>query len=154
MDNLDLLPFAQQIKKKTIDGVVKTWDPIRRKYLVLTPEEMVRQCIILYLLANSTISKNHISAEKAVKTSHRQLRFDLLIYTVEGAPIMLIECKAPSVPITQLTFDQIANYNSVLQVPYLWISNGHDNRICKIDWETKAFEYLDNLPSIFLPATT
>jgi len=146
MNNLDLLPYASQLQRKVEDNDFKVWDPIRRKYYVLTPEEMVRQCIIAFLIQKSHFSKNHISVEKGLKTAHKQLRFDLLVYDQESQPFLLIECKAPSVPLTQLTFDQIAHYNTILMVPYLWISNGHDNRLCQISWEEKKFTFLEEFP--------
>lgn len=145
MLEINLLPYASQLKRKTEHNQFKVWDPIRKKYFVLTPEEMVRQCIIAFLIQKSVFSKNHISVEKGLKTVHKNLRFDLLIFQ-EDKPFLLIECKAPSVPLTQLTFDQIAHYNTILRVPYLWISNGHENKLCEIFWEERRFSFLDSFP--------
>jgi len=146
MDNIELLPYAAALKRKIIDEQLKVWDPIRKKYLVLSPEELVRQCILAFLIDKSSISKNHISVERGLKTENKDWRYDLLLYQKGGTPLMLIECKAPSVPLTQLTFDQIANYNSVLQVPYLWISNGHNNLLCEVFWNEQKFNFLDEFP--------
>lgn len=147
MSKLDLLPYASRLKRKIEDDKVFFWDPIRKKYLVLSPEELVRQCIILYVLEEKLISKNRISIERQVPGTSKDLRFDILFYNAEAKPIMLVECKAPSVPLTQLTFDQISHYNASLKVPFLWICNGPDSIFVSINWMQKKFKILDKFPA-------
>ena len=146
MISLDLLSFQKQLKTKKVDNKKFLFDPIRKKFLVLQPEEMVRQLFILYLIHEKKISKNRIGIEKSLKVNTLNRRLDILIYDKSVAPFMLIECKAPSVKIDQSTFEQIARYNLPLQVPYLVVTNGMTTYCCKMDYKNESFEFLKELP--------
>lgn len=146
MISLDLLAFQKQLKTKTQDNKKFIFDSIRKKYLVLQPEELVRQLLILYFIHEKKISRNRIGIEKSLKVNHLNRRLDMLIYDKDVQPYILIECKAPNVKITQSTFEQIARYNLPLQVPYLLVTNGMHTYCCKMDYEKESFEFLEELP--------
>jgi hypothetical protein len=121
-------------------------DPIRNKLLVLTPEEMVRQLMIQYLLHEKAVNPSRIAIEKAVTVNRMPRRFDILIYDMKVRPWMLIECKAPSVELSQQVFDQAAAYNTPLKVPYLLITNGEFTSVCRLDHDSGTVEFLSKLP--------
>jgi len=146
MISLNLLAYQNQLKTKKQDNKKFIFDPIRKKYLVLQPEELVRQLLILYLIQEKKISKNRIGIEKSLKVNHLNRRLDILIYDKDVQPFMLIECKAPAVKISQSTFEQIARYNLPLRVPYLMVTNGMHTYCCKMDYEKESFEFLEELP--------
>jgi hypothetical protein len=141
-----LPPFEVQLSQS--DKKTLIYDEIRKKNVVLTPEEWVRQHFIHFLLNYHNYSKNYIKLEKQIKVNNRTKRFDALVYNKDGTPEVLIECKAPEVEISQSTFAQIATYNMTLRVPYLIVTNGLKHFICKIDFETNSYEYLEDIPKI------
>jgi len=147
MISLDLLSYQNQLRTKKVENKKFIFDPIRKKYLVLQPEELVRQLLVLFLIHEKKISKNRIGIEKSLKVNTLNRRLDILIYDDAIQPQMLIECKAPSVKIDQSTFEQIARYNLPLQVPYLLVTNGLSTYCCKMDYEKETFEFLDELPN-------
>jgi len=146
MAAVDLLRYQDQLKFKAFEDGKMIWDPIRKKYLVFTPEEMVRQLCLAFLLDQGNYPKEKINAEKGLQISGRYYRYDLLVYDSKMQPFLLVECKAPSVKLSNLTFEQISNYNRELKVPYLFITNGPQNSIVHIDWKTKNFQFLESLP--------
>lgn len=123
------------------------FDIIRKKYVVLTPEEWVRQHIIHYLINDHLFPKSLISVEKKLVLNELVKRTDIVLYNRLANPVLIIECKSEAVPISQKTFEQIARYNLKLNVPYLWVSNGKTNHLCKIDHGLNSFLFLDTLPS-------
>ena len=125
------------------------YDEIRKKEVVLTPEEWVRQHFLHFLINQHGYSKNYIKVEKQIKVNSRLKRFDALVYNKNAQPFLLMEFKAPSVKITQGTFSQIATYNMELKVPYLIVSNGLTHFICKIDFENNSFEYQQEIPVFY-----
>ena len=128
------------------DGKRYVFDIIRKKYILFTPEEKVRQEVIHGLINHLQYPKAAISVEKAFKVYDRTKRYDIVIYKNEQ-PWMLIECKAEKVAINQETFNQAGRYNIELQVPYLFITNGKSNYVVKVDFENKKFNFLEELPS-------
>ncbi|MEM1321736.1 MAG: type I restriction enzyme HsdR N-terminal domain-containing protein [Bacteroidota bacterium] len=145
---IDLSAYNSDLKIKKEQGKRWIFDPIRKKYLVLSPEEFVRQLLLQYLIQEMQYSPNRISIEKKLVVNGRERRFDLLIYDEAVRPFLLIECKAPEVKISQAVFEQIARYNMALRVPYLMVSNGLHNYCCQIDYERQSFDFLDALPVI------
>ena len=137
----DKLQISHKDKKKYI------FDPIRKKHLVLTPEELVRQLIILFLNEERGFPLNKIRSEMGLKVNGMQKRCDLLVFDPQLNPLFLVECKAPKVKLTESTFEQIAQYNMTLKVPYLLVSNGPDNYCCKINHTDKEFIFLLNIPN-------
>ncbi len=124
------------------------FDPIRMKDIVITPEELVRQLLILYLIKEKQFPKNKISVERQVLVNGRPKRFDILVYS-EGqtAPIFLIECKAPNVKIDEAVLFQISNYNKTLRAKYCLITNGMSFLCSFINLETEEIRHLEDIPS-------
>ena len=144
---IDLLSYQSKLKTKKVENKKYLFDPIRKKYLVLQPEELVRQLLILYLIEEKKISKNRIGIEIGLKVNGLARRLDLLIYDDAVNPFILIEVKAPSVKIDQSTFEQIARYNLPLRVPYLLVTNGMTTYCCKMNYKKETFEFLMEIPS-------
>jgi hypothetical protein len=127
------------------DGKRYVFDIIRKKYILLTPEEEVRQFIIQLMITDFHYPKAAISVEKSFQLNQRRKRYDIVVYQSEK-PWLLVECKAPSVTVSQSTFEQAGYYNLELKVPYLFITNGQTNFIMEIDFTTRQYKYLAELP--------
>ncbi len=151
MLDLDLLRFQHLLRMQRKDGQPKIWDPIRKKWLVSGPEELVRQLVIRYLLDELQFPSKLIHVEKLLMVHRRQRRFDVLLYNRDLSPVMLIECKRPEVSIRQNTFDQISRYNIALKVPYLLVTNGNDHHLCRIDYQTQDYTFLPEIPPLLSP---
>ena len=145
---LNLLDYQSELKIKKEANKRYLFDPIRKTYLVLTPEEMVRQLLIQYLLAERNISKNRLALERALKVNTMTRRWDLMVYAKDMTPWLLVECKAPEVKITQSVFEQISAYNLTLRVPYLLVTNGMDSYCCEMDYEGETFRFLEVVPDL------
>jgi Type I restriction enzyme R protein N terminus (HSDR_N) len=143
---LDLLKHSAQLIRKKEDGKVKFFDPIRKKYIIATPEESVRQLLTLYLLEEMNYPKNFISIEKMLIINGLQKRFDMVVFNQHHAPMMIVECKAPTVPLTDDVFRQAAIYNMELKAPYLLITNGAQTYCAGINMEEKKTFFLNALP--------
>lgn len=122
------------------------FDILRRRYVALTPEEWVRQHFIHYLIEHKHYPATLLANEIRLNMAGKTLRADSVLYDSRLRPRMIIEYKAPSIPITQKVFDQIATYNLLLHVDYLIVSNGIDSYCCKMDYESKKCLYLDHIP--------
>lgn len=125
----------------------KIFDSIRKKYLILSPEEWVRQNFIQYLIHEQKFPANLMAIEKGLSLNGLKKRCDILCYTSSGNPMVLIECKAPQVKIQQKAFDQVARYNLHFKVPYLIVTNGITHYCAMINFETKNFRFLDEIPN-------
>ncbi|MEM7372174.1 MAG: type I restriction enzyme HsdR N-terminal domain-containing protein [Bacteroidota bacterium] len=106
------------------EGKPHIWGLVRKKWLVLQKEEYVRQLLICYLVEERGLSLGRMSVEKEIRYQGMKRRFDLVVYDQHGTPWMLCECKAPGILINQGVLHQIARYNSILQTPYLLVTNG------------------------------
>lgn len=137
---------AYDFKISEMDGKSYIFDIIRKKNVVLTPEEWVRQHIIRFLIENE-YPQSLISVERQIVFNKLKKRFDILVYNNNATPLMLIECKAPDVKLSQETLNQIALYNTQFKVDYLFISNGLKHLICRYDKELNKFTALENFPS-------
>lgn len=144
--HIDLLRYKDQLRVKRQADKRFIFDRIRKKWLVLQPEEMVRQLVLEYLLQERGYNSNRISMERGLKVNTLDRRFDLLVYDKEVKPYLLIECKAPQAKISQAVFEQVSWYNSSLQVPYLMVTNGRENYCCWMDYEAKSYRFLDVVP--------
>lgn len=100
------------------------WDNIRKKWLLLTPEEYVRQQLIQYFIQDKNISSSLIGIEKEIRYHKLRKRLDVLVFDSNGKPFILCECKAPEVKLSQETLYQVARYNVSLNAPHLLITNG------------------------------
>ena len=137
---------ASELKIRSTNGKNEVFDSIRKRYVALTAEEWVRQHFIGYLVLERNVPSSLISVESSLKYNRLQKRSDIVIYNNLGKPMMIIECKAPEVKITQDVFDQIAIYNMTLNVPYLVVTNGLEHFACYIDQRNSTYEFLKDIP--------
>ncbi len=144
MTNLNIPPFDYKIKKS--DEKLLIFDILRKKYVVLTPEEWVRQHFIHYLINHHQYPKSLIKVESGLSYNQRLKRTDIQVFDRDGQLFMIIECKAPHIPLNQQVFEQAAQYNKVLKAAYITITNGLAWYACSTDWETMSIQFLDNLP--------
>ncbi len=140
--NLPVYP----LRLKDEGGQRFVFDEVRKKFLILTPEEWVRQHLVHFLIRDKQFPKSLIQLEGGLKYNGLQKRSDILVYNQQGEKLVLAECKAPSVKITQEVFDQIARYNFVHRVQWLLVSNGLEHYCCKLDWKTESYQFLPELP--------
>ncbi|GLR18362.1 type I restriction enzyme HsdR N-terminal domain-containing protein [Portibacter lacus] len=146
MSQIDLLKYSQEVKISKVEGKSYIYDVIRKKDIVLQPEELVRQCAVLYLIHELEISKNLIRVEKGIKVNGLFRRCDIIVYDRNGIPLLIVECKRPNQAVNQKVFNQIAMYNIPLQVPYLMLTNGSTNYFCSINFEESNYKFLEELP--------
>lgn len=144
MQKLNFPTFTFRFKNS--ENKVAIFDEIRKKFIILTPEEWVRQHVIQYLLHDKNYPKSYINVEKLIKVNDLSKRYDIIVYQPDGAIYLLIECKAPEVTINQQTFDQIARYNLVLNAKYLMVSNGLNHYFCQMDFVKEQYIFLKELP--------
>jgi hypothetical protein len=144
MQNLNFPSYSFRLKNS--ENKVSIFDEIRKKFIVLTPEEWVRQHVIQYLIQEKKYPKSYLSVEKLIKVNNINKRYDIVVYHPNGELFLLIECKAPEVRINQDTFDQIARYNLKLNAKYLMVTNGLNHYFCLIDFEKEAYVFLNELP--------
>jgi len=123
------------------------FDRIRKKWLHYTPEEWVRVHCVEYLIETKGYPASWILIEKEIKVFETKKRIDIVAVDPQGGNRLLVECKAPSVSITQSTFDQIARYNLNIQSHYLMVSNGFDHYFCKMDYKQKRYHFIEELPN-------
>jgi hypothetical protein len=131
---------------KNSENKVAIFDEIRKKFILLTPEEWVRQHTLHYLVQDNKYPKSYINVEKLIKINTLNKRYDIVVFQPNGSIFLLIECKAPEVAITQKTFDQIARYNLELKAKYLMVTNGLNHYFCQMDFENKKYIFLSELP--------
>lgn len=124
----------------------KIFDIVRNKYVSLTPEEWVRQHVVLYLIEEKGVPKGRIKLEKTLKISNMTKRADIVVFGDKLNPLVIIECKAPSVKLNTAVFEQIASYNFALKVKHLVVTNGLRHLYSVIDFENKQFYFEDKLP--------
>lgn len=122
------------------------FDPVRKKYVERTPEEEVRQSVISNLLGAMEVPVTHIAVEQGFKFNGLQYRADIIVYGRDLSPAMLVECKAPSVKLTDSVIDQVVRYNMVLDVDYIMITNGRRTCLAKLDHAGGSFEFLSSMP--------
>ena len=131
---------------KNSENKVAIFDDIRKKFILLTPEEWVRQHTIQFLLHENQYPKSYINVEKLIKINDLSKRYDIVVFQPNGEIFLLVECKAPEVSISQQTFDQIARYNLVLNAKYLMVTNGLNHYFCQMDFENEKYVFLKELP--------
>ena len=144
MQKLNLPEYEFRIKREEAKTLI--FDGIRKKYVVLTPEEWVRQNFIKFLKAEKKYPESLMAVEKQIKVNGNPRRFDLLIYSRKGQPNLIVEFKAPNIKITQETFDQVVRYNMVLRVEYVVVTNGLQHFACQIDYEKNSYSFLKDIP--------
>ncbi len=145
----DLLPFARQLDFKYVNGEQRLIDLTRKTYLKVSPEEIVRQSLILKLVNDFSFPISRMKSEYEIYNNQLVKRIDLLIYNRMGMPLMIIETKAPSIKLNQKAIDQVVFYNNVIFAPWLMVANGSEALLASIDFETgkttEFFEFPNNL---------
>ena len=131
---------------KNSENKVSIFDEIRKKFILLTPEEWVRVHVIRFLIEEKNYPKSYINVEKVVKINGMNNRYDIVVFNKDGSIFLLIECKAPEIKIDQKTFDQIARYNMILKANYLMVTNGLNHYFCEMDFEKEQYTFLRELP--------
>ena len=132
---------------KNSENKIAIFDEIRKKFILLSPEEWVRQHVVKFLLKEKKYPKSYINVEKLIKINNLSKRYDIVVFQPNGDIFLLIECKAPEIPITQNTFDQIARYNLALKAKYLMVTNGQNHYFCQMDFENEKYVFLNELPA-------
>lgn len=145
IQNLNFPKYSFRLKNSENKPLV--FDEIRKKFVVLTPEEWVRLHVVQFLLKEKNYPKSLINVEKQLKLNNITKRYDVVVFNNDGSIFLIVECKAPSVEITQLTFDQIARYNLALDAQYLMVTNGQTHYFCQMDFENKRYIFLKEIPS-------
>ncbi|MBK5208711.1 MAG: type I restriction enzyme HsdR N-terminal domain-containing protein [Flavobacteriaceae bacterium] len=140
--NLPTYPF----KIKSSENKYFIFDIVRKKYVILTPEEWVRQHIIHYLIEEKNYPISLIAVEKKVTVNKLTKRTDILVFNTKGNPHIIVECKAPSIKISQDAFDQIARYNLKLEANYLIVTNGLTHFYAIMDLEKECYVFLKEIP--------
>ena len=145
MLKLNLPTFDYKINRSR-DGL-QIYDRLRRKFVALTPEEWVRQHFVEFIITHKGFPQSLIANEIGITLNNTRRRCDTVVYDNTATPLVIIEYKAPSVEITQATFDQIVRYNMVLQAKYLIVSNGLNHYCCSIDYTNQTYQFLKEIPS-------
>jgi len=144
---LPILQFpVSNFKLKEQEGKLYILDVARKKYVVLTPEEWVRQHCVHYLRDVKKYPVSLLAVERGFRVNNLNLRYDIVAYNKQAKPVLLVECKASDVKIDQTTFDQIAAYNLELKVPYLMVTNGMQHFYCVMDFENRKYQFLKEVP--------
>ena len=131
---------------KNSENKISIFDEIRKKFILLQPEEWVRQHCVQYLIQNKKYPKSLINVEKELKVNKLRKRYDIITYNFDGSIHLIVECKSPKITVNQNTFDQIARYNLTLNADYLMVTNGINHYYCKMDYEKKRYEFLKDIP--------
>lgn len=129
------------------DGTHQIFDRLRGKFVALTPEEWVRQHFVAFLIDHKGFPVGLMANEVSLSLNGTSRRSDTVVYNSSAQPLVIVEYKAPTVKISQKTFDQIIRYNMVFHAPYLIVSNGINHYCCHIDLDKKSYEFLPDIPS-------
>ena len=131
-------------KTRESEGRIQVFDPLRRRFVALTPEEEVRQKVLYLLVEHQHVPSGLVAVEYSVKVNGLDKRADVVVFGTEGRPLMVVECKAPSVAITQAVLEQALRYHSALHPQFLLLSNGTATYCLKVEGE--AVHAMDHLP--------
>lgn len=134
------------IRLQRDDEGVKIFDRLRKKFIILTPEEWVRQHFVNYLINHKGFPESLMANEIGITLNGTRRRCDTVVFDKHGSPMVIVEYKASSIVISQSTFDQIARYNMVLHARYLIVSNGMNHYCCRIDYDNMSYDFLKEVP--------
>ena len=132
---------------KSNKNKISIFDTIRKKFVILQPEEWVRQHCIQYLIKVKGFPISLINVEKELIVNSLKKRYDIVIFNSDGSILLIVECKSPTITINQKTFDQIAQYNLVLNATYLMVTNGLNHYYCQMDFESERYQFLNDIPN-------
>jgi len=132
---------------KNSENKISIFDVVRKKFVVLFPEEWVRQHCIQYLIYVKNYPISLINVEKELKVNDLKRRYDIVVFNSDGSILIIVECKSPLVSINQDTFDQIAQYNLALNASYLMVTNGLNHYYCQMDFEDQRYNFLKDIPT-------
>ena len=141
-----IFPITPDFEIINRDGREMILDTLRQKYVVLTPEEWVRQNFVRYLIEGLGFPLGLTAIETGFVFQGMQCRADVLVHDRQGKALLMGECKAPEVKLKQSVFDQVGRYNTVVQAIYLVVTNGLQHYCCAIDRENNSYRFLDALP--------
>lgn len=144
MQKLNFPTYSFRLKNSENKRLI--FDEIRKKFIVLQPEEWVRQHCVQYLIHKKEYPKTLINVEKELKVNNLRKRYDIVIFNTDGSIHLIVECKSPKISINQSTFDQIARYNLVLRADFLMVTNGINHYYCQMDFEAKRYQFLKDIP--------
>ena len=145
MQDLNFPKFKYRLKSK--ENKVSIFDVIRKKFIILQPEEWVRQHCIHYLINTKKYPKSLINIEKELVVNGLKKRYDIVIFNSDGSIHLIVECKSPTIDISQSTFDQIARYNIALNASYIMVTNGLNHYYCQMDLVGERYTFLKDIPS-------
>ncbi|RYH73940.1 type I restriction enzyme HsdR N-terminal domain-containing protein [Flavobacteriaceae bacterium 144Ye] len=144
MQKLNFPTYSFRFKNN--ENKVSIFDAIRKKFVVLQPEEWVRQHCLQFLIEEKKYPKSLINVEKELTVNDLRKRYDIVVYKPNGQIHLVVECKAPKIIIDQTVFDQIARYNLELNATYLMVTNGINHYYCQMDFENERYVFLKDIP--------
>ncbi len=145
MQNLNFPKYKFRFKNS--ENKLLIFDDLRKKFVVLQPEEWVRQHVSHYLREEKKFPASLINVEKLIKVNGLSKRYDLVVFNSDGTVHLIVECKAPDVKINQDVFDQIARYNLKLNACYLMVTNGLESYYCQMDYQNEKYRFLKDIPA-------
>lgn len=140
--NLPAAPLRIEVR----EGKTQVFDPVRKRFVVLSPEEWIRQHIVHYLITQAAYPRSLMAVETALPVAGTLRRTDIVVYDREGQVFLLVECKAADVPISQTTALQVAQYNQALRARYVLLSNGLVSYCLQADYTTAQYHFLEAIP--------
>ncbi len=138
---------AYEFRLKNSENKPYIFDPIRKKFVRLTPEEWVRQHVLQFLMISKKYPRSLINVEKEITVGNTKKRYDIVIFNSDGSIFLLVECKSPKIKITQHTFDQIARYNLQLKGELLMVTNGLTHYYCAMDFKQERYSFMKEIPN-------
>jgi len=144
LQELNFPKFSFRFKNN--ENKISIFDVIRKRFVILQPEEWVRQHCVHYLIENKGYPKSLINVEKELTVNKLRKRYDIVVFNSDGSIYLIVECKSPNITINQSTFDQIAQYNLSLNASYLMITNGLNHYYCQMDFKEEKYQFLKDIP--------
>lgn len=147
ISTLQALNFPEfSFRFKNSENKISIFDVIRKKFVILQPEEWVRQHCVQYLIQVKGYPTSLINVEKELKINDLKKRYDIVVFNPDGSILIMVECKAFKIKIDQTTFDQIARYNLTLNAKYLMVTNGLNHYYCQMDFKNERYHFLKDIP--------
>ena len=144
---MQLLNFPPcNFRVKSSENKVLIFDIIRKKFVMLQPEEWVRQHVVHWLIDHKRYPASHINVEKKITVNDLTKRYDVVVYNSDGSILLLVECKSYTQKLNQEVFDQIARYNLQIKANYLMLTNGIEHYFCKLDLSEEKYSFLEQIP--------